>query len=185
MGFDCYWTNSGKDFYLSYNFSVFRDIWYIQDARGHTGKTIKRQLIKAFDILKKKGFEPVIKDGQNGWTQVENVFYFHLKTLLKQCEHNLNNRFYTDVSAKPKKYVDSEGWSDGEDDLEEEKEMIVEKIDGIIGINGKFPYRHPIRGTIQVDNYELAMECYNLAKKCEDDRASAWLKIAEKFKQSV
>jgi len=47
-------VENGTNGYISFNWSMFSDIWHISDSHAYTGKTIAQQLDKAITIARKR-----------------------------------------------------------------------------------------------------------------------------------
>ena len=57
------------------------------------GKQLKSSLIKSILFLKNKvGCNGIFRNDEDAWTPTLNVYYFHIKRLLKQCRKNKKNK---------------------------------------------------------------------------------------------
>lgn len=180
MGFNITSEDSLFDGYLSYNFSKFKDYWYIKKhLQGHKASTIIKYLKIGIQKLQDAGVNPGINKGEDGWSASLNVFSSHLNRfleeiteLIKKFPQHANVRYYCDSAsgAGETDYSDvvSEPDVEAEDDLPEEPEVYTY-------------FRHPIHGNMKVNTFAKASEVYTIMVLKGDPRANAWLELAKEM----
>lgn len=90
MGYDFYLL--GKDVYLSYNFSKFREYWCPKHSIDEQFPLdILKNLQDGLNKLEKDGFTPHIPDGDDGWSANGNVYAYHLKRFYEIVKEELEN----------------------------------------------------------------------------------------------
>ena len=168
--------------YLSYNFSKFKQYVYLPDIAGQTTEVIAKQLDDILETLTDQGYRAEIPqetwevksaDGKtrtqpmDGWTPDIRVFTYHIKRIRDECRRYKNCVMLLDYEHPLRLTEEQLDASDTEQEEETEETEAKEMVPEIY-------YRHPIKGTVRVDNFALCTEINVIARSKNDSRAQHW-----------
>lgn len=91
MGFDCYWYEKNNTkyiahYYISYNFSIFSDIFYIKSLGRCSADKIIKECDKSLNSKELRKIAPEYNDGKDDWSPTLNVLKLHIIRLKNQAE---------------------------------------------------------------------------------------------------
>jgi len=179
MGFDILSEDGLFDDYLSYNFSIFSEYWYIkQHLHGHKASTILKYIKIGIQKLRDSGIQSGVQPGQNGWSPEKNIFLTHLERFQFKIQENINKypshantRYFCDYASG----CDETDYSDciSEPDVEDTYDDLPQESDEYT------VFRHPIHGNMIINTFAKAAEIYTYLLLKNSDNANWWLEFAK------
>lgn len=164
--------------YLSYNFAIFRKLWFARDNFGKTSEEFAKRLREASKELTKRKISDKIPSGIyektgepfDGYSSDIRVFHYHIKRLIKVCEDNPKCVVFADIVHDVHITKEDLDYDEEDDDgTDEEKESFHTY------------FRHPLKGNMRVDTFEKACEVSVILKKSGDIRWEFWEDFAWKL----